>query len=74
MARDINDVVVSGYGSWSDVNALPTLGFGTGSTTSTGEGRSIGVLVIAAQIGALVIESPQNILIKETGAEGVSLP
>lgn len=27
MARDVNDIVVIGFGSWSDVNALPTLGF-----------------------------------------------
>lgn len=28
MARDINDIVALGFGSWSDINALPTLGFG----------------------------------------------
>jgi len=33
MARDVNDIVVLGFGSWSDVNGLPTLGFGIGSVT-----------------------------------------
>lgn len=28
MAADINDIVCLGYGSWSSVNTLPTLGFG----------------------------------------------
>jgi hypothetical protein len=28
MARDVNDVVVLGFGPWSDVNGLPTLGYG----------------------------------------------
>ena len=30
MARDVNDVVVLGFGSWSDVYGLATLGFGIG--------------------------------------------
>lgn len=29
MARDVNDIVVLGFGSWSDVFGLPTLGFGS---------------------------------------------
>ena len=28
MAADINDIVCLGFGSWSSVNWLPTLGFG----------------------------------------------
>lgn len=28
MARDVNDVIVFGLGSWSDVYGLATLGFG----------------------------------------------
>lgn len=27
----MNDIVVLGYGTWSDVNALPTLGYGLGA-------------------------------------------
>lgn len=34
MARDVNDIVVLGFGSWSDVTALPTLGFGQGASQS----------------------------------------
>lgn len=33
MDRDVNDIVVLGFGSWSDVNALPTLGFGIGDAS-----------------------------------------
>ena len=30
MARDVNDIVVFGMGTWSDVFGLPTWGFGQG--------------------------------------------
>lgn len=26
---DVNDIVVQGFGAWSSVNSLPTLGFGS---------------------------------------------
>lgn len=29
MARDVNDTVVIGFGSWSSVGSLPTLGYDT---------------------------------------------
>jgi hypothetical protein len=35
MPRDVNDTVVLGFGGWSDVNALPTLGFGVASANPT---------------------------------------
>ena len=38
MARDINDVVVVGFGAWSDINALPTLGFGIGAAVAVPTG------------------------------------
>lgn len=34
MARDVNDIVAWGFGSWSDVTGLPTMGFGSGQTQS----------------------------------------
>ena len=34
MARDVNDVVVLGFGEWSDVYGLPTLGFRIGGGVS----------------------------------------
>ena len=43
MARDVNDVVVLGYGSWSDVNALPTLGFGVAEVLIVGKGVRVSV-------------------------------
>lgn len=36
MARDVNDIVVLGFGSWSDVYGLPTLGFATSPGSSEG--------------------------------------
>ena len=33
MARDINDIVWRGYGSWSDVNGVPTKGYGSATSS-----------------------------------------
>lgn len=33
---DINDIVCLGFGSWSSVNSLPTLGFGIGEAVGVG--------------------------------------
>ena len=41
MARDINDVVVVGFGAWSDVNALPTLGYGSAAAPVTNYGQAL---------------------------------
>ena len=30
MAADVNDIVAYGFGSWSTVNSIPTLGFDIG--------------------------------------------
>ena len=34
MAADVNDVVSIGFGSWSGVNQLPTLGFGIATVSA----------------------------------------
>lgn len=31
MAADVNDIIAYGFGGWSSVNSIPTLGFGIGS-------------------------------------------
>lgn len=58
MARDVNDVVVLGFGPWSDVNGLPTLGYGIGAASSVGDDRvrfaNVRNVVLAAQVRRVV--------------------
>lgn len=35
---DVNDIVGLGFGSWSSVNSIPTLGFGIGEAVLVSQG------------------------------------
>ena len=32
---DVNDIIAYGFGSWSDVNSIPTLGFSIGAAAAS---------------------------------------